>query len=79
MLLRRSASEDVEANLKPIVDFSMYLVVFSAQLFRRNFLFKGFGLGGSAIFVGAANIECRSSSSFVVSADWSKLRLRYCV
>ncbi len=67
MLPGWSTPKDVKTNLKPLIDFSMYLVVFSAQLLWCDFLLEGFGLRGSTIFVGAANIKCRSSSSFIVS------------
>ena len=51
------ATEDVEANVEPLVDFCVQFVVLVAQLFRCALLLNGLGLGGSAVLVGAANEE----------------------
>jgi hypothetical protein len=72
MLTSRSTPKDVEANFKPLINFCMDLIVFPAQLLWADFLFKSLGLCSSAIFVGTANIECRSASSFIISRNGQK-------
>ena len=62
-----SATENVEANVEPFVDFCVQLVVLVAQLFRRALFLDGLGLGGSSVLVGAANEEGGKAACLAVS------------
>jgi hypothetical protein len=62
------ATEDVEANVEPLVDLCVQFVILVAQLFRCALLFNGLGLGGSSVLVGAANEEGGEAACLAVSA-----------
>ena len=69
MLPGGSTAKYIEANLKPFIDFSMYLIVLFAEHFWGHAFFKSFSLSRCPIFVSAANIKRRPSSSFVISGE----------
>lgn len=68
----------VKANLEPVVDIFMNLVVFVAELLRSYFLFQRLGFRSSAILVRPANIERLPPASLVISKGkvWSAERKR---
>jgi hypothetical protein len=55
--LAAGPSEVVEGDVEPLVDALMDCVVFIADCPRSASLFQRFHLGGSAVFVSAANEE----------------------
>ena len=61
-----SSPEDIEIDLKPLVDFGMYLVVLVTEFSWRNFLLQSFGFRSCSVFIGAANKQRCSSPCFVV-------------
>lgn len=63
-----SATEDIEADVEPLVDFCVQFVVLVAQLFRCALLLDGLGLGGSAVLVGSADEEGGKAACLAVSA-----------
>ena len=63
-----SATENIEADVEPLVDFCVQFVVLVAQLFRCALLLDGLGLGGSAVLVGSANEEGGKAACLAVSA-----------
>jgi hypothetical protein len=63
-----SATENVEANVEPFVDFRVQLVVLVTKLFRCALFLDGLGLCGSSVLVGTANEEGGEAACLAVSA-----------
>lgn len=55
LLVSGRSAEDVEANVEPLINLGVNLVVLGAQLFWCAFLFYGLGLGRSAVLIGTAD------------------------
>lgn len=55
LLVSGRSAEDVEANVEPLINLGVNLVVLGAQLFWCAFLFYGLCLGRSAVLIGTAD------------------------
>ena len=62
-----SATENVEANVEPFVDFCVEFVVLVAQLFGGALFLNSLGLGGSSVLVGTADEEGGKAACLAVS------------
>lgn len=67
LIVRRSATKVVEIDVEPFVDLLVQLEVLLADLRRRNTLREGLHLSGSAVLVGAADIETLIAANTAVS------------
>jgi hypothetical protein len=67
VLLGRCAAEVIETNVEPFIHFLVNLVVLGAKILGRQLLLQGLSLSCCSIFVGSANVQCRATTSLVVS------------
>jgi hypothetical protein len=57
----------IEADVEPLVDLFVNLVIFDAKCLRGDSFFKSFCLGRGTIFISPTDIESWPASSLVVS------------